>query len=271
MFGMPYGRRVLGFHDALNFDGDTLRDVYRSQYNLGNMALIVAGPNTPEQVDEMVRRYFDITAGERTPHVHPATPELGEAGISGMARDEANNVRISVSYPLPSALVETFRSGAARYSVAASAMKQACFELLRYEYGISYNGSIGISNYNHPNAWYLGAHVTTDAEHIGLANQAISSSFAKPGSDHSADEIQASIAKTQYQTMSTADNPLGRTDYYEGRLEMYFEPHDPSDLVERYKAVTPDEVRAAIDEFSQLARMQPRFEHRTGPKRYWSG
>lgn len=264
MFGKPYGRRVIGYHDKLDFNGEMLRAAYRRHYNLGNMAVVVAGATTLEQVDELLHKYFDLeTIVETKPAKQPKKPSVREGLITGSIREESNNVRITVSRPMTDELREKILSNPSLYSIAGSVMSDECFQTLRYDKGISYNGSIGVAQHNHPNAWSLMGYVTTDAENVTIANQVFDSVLKKHGSEYSNDQVQAGLAMGKYSVAATMESIDGRLGLHVRRLERYVEPRDISELYSRVHSIQPQDVRNAIDDLVDLAATGERFEHRT--------
>lgn len=268
MFGAPYGRRVIGYSDHLNFTAEKLRGIYKHNYDLGAMSLLVSGVATAEEVDESVRRYFNTSGGASTTSAYNAAPVVDEnwqGGTSALIRDDSENVRYLWAYPLRPSIVNDLRKDSLCLGLAASVMSDACFQALRYDAGISYNGSVSLGTYNHPNAWNLNAGATTDAGNIEKARKIFAAAFSKTGAEYTDDEIMASLATRQYELLCKAESSDGRVENHTARLERFRLPEDMDSIAGRVKSVTPLDVRNAIDVLVQHAAMTPHFEHLTGP------
>lgn len=264
IFGLPYGRSVIGYHDRLDFDGELLRQAYRRHYRLGNMAIVATGAITPEQTDVLVRNYFDIDKpGRSKPVKHPTAPTVPDSRVSGSVREESSNVRLAVSYPLSEIMRSNITEWPIVYSIARAVMSDEYFQQLRYKKGISYNGSVSFSQYNHPNAWTICADVTTDTEHVDTANKVLADLLAKNGSQYESDQIKAAIAMGKYSVASTMENIDGRANMHTGKLQKYLEPSDISEIVQNMNNIEPTDVIRAIDDIIDMTATQPRFEHRT--------
>lgn len=268
MFGLPYGRAVIGHHNALKFDGDLLRSTYESQYVLGAMAVIVAGSTPPDRAYALLERYFDVETKTTLPNrATPVRPVFTESLTSGLVRPELNNLLISVAYPLTPELTERVKDDPMLYDIAASIMSDECFQQLRNGKGVSYDGGVSIDTSNHDHAWSLQASVTTDAEHTAVANDVFAAIFAKESREYSNDQIQAGLAMGKYGVLASLDSVNARTTNIEERLEYGCLPRDVDEVTARLRALTVTDVRDAIDSLVDLAATQSRFEHRTGKRK----
>lgn len=268
MFDLPYGRAVIGYHDALRFDGELLRSTYEAHYVLGAMSIIVAGNTPADEVYRLLERYFDVSTVTALPNrPTPPRPLFGDGMTSGLVREESNNLRISVAYPLTPEMVELVKEDPVLYETAASLMSEECFEGLRYRKGISYDGGVSIDTSNHHYAWSLNAGVTTDARHIAKANDVFAAVFSKGGHAYSDMQIRAGLAMDTYSALSRLESVEAHVNNVEERLEYGAAPRDVSETIARLRALTPDDVRFAINGLVALAATQPRFEHRTGKRK----
>lgn len=267
MFGAPYGRAVIGFHEQLDFSGEQLRQAYERNYALGNMAILSVGATTTDDVDRLIRQYFDVNYSRPLPPAQSLPqPSLGKDRLTGYAADESNNVRLKVAYPLTDEFRTRMLAQPGRIPVAMGVMRDECFNILREDKGISYDGGVYLSTYNHPNAWSMYGSVTTDAEHLETANEVIDEIFSRPSSWYSDKQILGSLAMSKYRLLSTIESMGGRMATYLDRLECYEEPRSMETIADIYHALTPDDIRASIDEIVQLALSQPRYEQRTGSR-----
>jgi len=268
VFGSPYGRRVIGYHNALNFKGELLRSIYEQQYILGAMTVIIAGATPADEAYALLERYFDIDTRIALPdRPVPARPTFAGNRISGFVRPESSNVRISVAHPLTPEITERVKYDPTLYDIATSIMSEECFQQLRYDKGISYDGGVGIDTYNHDHAWSLQSYVTTDAQQVATANDVFATIFAKRGKEYDSDHIKAGLAMGKYGVLSSVESVDDHMDHIVSQLEYGIIPQDISEVSERLRTLTADDVRDTIDNLVDLAATQPRFEHRTGKRK----
>lgn len=266
MFGSPMGRRVLGYSDRLSLDPEVIQTAFKRNYALGNMTLLVSGAATPQSVAAHVDAYLgDGFQSESIDNVLAVEWTGTEGRRTGFLRDESQNARVTHSHPLTGVAVETVQQNYPAFVVASSAMANFCFQKLRYDEGISYDGYAGLSVYNHPAGWRLSAGVTTDPEHIQIARRVFNEVLGKDGSSYTDDQLQESLATYTYDILKKLESPDGRIDNHLGRLERYRTPEDLSVIVRRVRNLRVGDVRVALDALVDLTLTTPRFEHISGP------
>ena len=265
MYGLPYGRSIGGYHDKIDFTVDTLRDLHSRYYKLGRMSLLVTGKARMDEVADMASRYF---APDDDPSFtdHAELPRtLGDHYLTGLVREDSSNVLVSVSYPMTQAFIDQKNTHLLTYGMAQRVMSQAAFQALRYEHGISYDGSVGIGSI-HPTAVIFGGDVTTDGEHVGKAIEVFDDILTRPGSSYDDEAIKGTMAAYVYSYNSNYTSNAGRLARIESALEENREPIDIGTLLRKIGRIGVAEIRGAIDEMAQFASTNPRYIHLTGKR-----
>jgi predicted Zn-dependent peptidase len=265
-FGAPYGRRVIGHHDRLDFSPEELRAYFDTYYQLGNMAVIAVGNVTLEQVTDMTGKYFTETNKGSTPFstAVPTTTVLEHDVRSALVRGASENVRYVHSYPLRGELLEAVRSKRPVYEVAMNAISSHCFELLRNGRGISYNGGVYFAAYNNPNAWSIRAHVTTDPESTGIADGVFVEVIEAGGADYDDKKLRAAYGKYRGYLLRALDNVSDRAEVHLSSLEALKVPRDLKRTVDEIRDIDAAAIREAIDDISGYLLATPKVMHKTG-------
>ena len=267
MFGQPYGRRVIGFHDKLDFDADTLKKLHARHYRLGNMALIVTGAAKLDDVTTLAGRYFQADEAPFEPASNELDVSLRKEKLTAFIKEDSPSVRISVSHPMTPEFRDKFNNNRLALGIAASAMRESAFQALRYDKGISYDGGINVLDYNHPNAWNIRGSVTTDSENVDTALGVFDDVFQKDASKYSNEEINGALAMYKYYFSKYLTSPDDRSECIVDRLESYRQPEDIHAVVRRLKKITPEHVRAALNDIVAYTASADRYTHLTGKAR----
>lgn len=264
MSGYPYGRRVIGYHDRLNFNGEQLRAAYESEYIMGAMAVVAVGAASPDEIYAHIDRYFQPNLNTRMPSSTTLVPPT-HAGdfVSGYVMPNSPNLHLAVNYPLPAEFAQKVLDDLPRYRIATSVMSDTTFQTLREEKGISYNGGVELAIHNHPNAWSFNGSVTTDPVNVAIANQVFDTVMRAGGDAYSDQEIAAGLAMGKFSALTGNTDVDTRINGYVARIIRGQKVSDQQQLIERVKQLTTREIRDTIDEIAAVACTQPRYEHRT--------
>ncbi len=267
MFGLPYGRAILGHHNRLQYDASELRAIYNRYYKLGSISLVAVGATTLDEIMTIADTYFDDTLSEPAEIAEPTMPARRPGYVSGLVRKESNNLLLSVGYPLSPELMASMQRNPLLYDVAINVISSSVFNELRTKRGISYDGSVTIDGYNHPNAWVLRSLVTTDTEHLTAAAAGIAKVLAMDGKRYHDHTLEAGIGSGKLGTLAKLNHVSHRMDTYTGMLNSGLQPTDASTSLQQVEELTINTIRGAIDDIVQNAATMPRFEHRTGTRR----
>ena len=266
MFGHPYGRSVGGYHDKIDFDVPTLKELHAKYYKLGRMSLVVTGAAKLEDVVRLAEQYFqadaDPTFAEEP--VPPATP--GTDLRTGFILNDSQNVRVRLGYPLTPEFRDRFNKNRLAFSMANAAIADAALTALRYDKGVSYDGGTSFVTYNHPNAWSFRGGATTDADKVGTALDTLAEVLERDGKSYDDTNLAGIIASNKYAINSVITSNEQRNDGIVGRLESYREPEDIHAIVRRLDKVSVANVRAAIDEIVGYVGSRQGYVHLTGTK-----
>ena len=263
MFGTPFGRRVGGHEDKIDFDPDTVQDIFDRNYAVNAMALVVTGAAELDDVALLAERYFAPSTSGAAPDRCVTPPNLGEAHRTALLRD-TSNARVAVGYPMSAEFRDDYQQNQLAYTLALRAMSRACFERMRYDEGLSYDGSVSSVIYNHPDAWRIGGFVTVDPQDIPRAEAVFDEIFAKSGHDYAIEQIEASINTLRYSWADSITNQSFRNNWIVDWLESYEVPQDMGAVVRKLSQVSINDVSDAIDRIVEYVAVTPRYTHITG-------
>jgi len=266
MFGLPYGRSVGGHHDKILFDTDTLKDLHSKYYKLGNMALIVSGKAKLDEVARLADQYFQAGENDSFQAGAPLSVVWGEHLRTGLVRDDSHNVHMSVSYPMSPEFRNRFNERRLEFGVAQHALATACFERMRHDKGISYDGSIQASTYNHPNAWSISGDVTVDKENVSIASEVFDEIYRKRGREFGDEELQGMLAQHKHSVARQLQNTGVRVQSHVNNLQAYRDPKDLRRAMRKLDIVRTSDIRRAIDEIADYAAQTPQYTHLTGTR-----
>lgn len=272
-FGSPYGRSVIGFHDRLDFDRSKLLEVYKRNYAIGNMTLIVVGCASSEEVDDVIRRYFDVTdmnpnaVADRTPSRPVSEAEGVTSGFSG---GDSPNIQLSRIYPFDLAFVKRLKDNHMLYEIATDVLSDVFYVEARNKAHISYDGSVELMTYNHPTAWAIGADITVDPCNVKTAQAIFDKIFSQGSAAYSTKRCLAALQMQKYHLLTRLDSKVGRGNAHFEKLEQYCEPEDTRKTIQLLESLTPDDIKMAIDTLIAYISTARKFDHLTGKSKYLS-
>lgn len=266
MFGTPYGRAIAGSHERILFDADTLKDLHERYYKLGNMTLIACGKAKTDEIVQMAERYFRPDSDSSFDTTAPPPVVWGGHARTGLVRDDTHNVQMSVSYPISADFLAQMRERRPQFEVARIALANACFERMRYDKGISYDGSIGFATDNHPDAWAITGDVTVDKENIAIASEVFNEAFRRRGNDFGDEELEGMLAQQKHAVARQFQNTDVRIRSHVASLQAYREPKDILRSMRRLETLRAADVRKAIDEIADYVAETPQYTHLTGKR-----
>ena len=265
MYGVPYGRSIGGYTGKIDFDVDTLRALHERYYKLGNMALMVSGKATTNEVMELAAKYFEADAHPDFTATNPAFPTLGTQHRTGFVNEASANSLVSIAYPLQPEEIQRYNDNSLINGMACRAIGQQVFQTLRYERGLSYNGSFGLDDF-HPNAVMLSGDVTTDAENTEASIAAIREVLARGSEAYTDEELLGTMMAYNYSFNQAYNSNASRLGRIESALEMRREPTDIRSVMRRIGKVGLVDIRNAIDEQAEYMATHEPYIHVTGTR-----
>lgn len=267
-FGVPYGRSVGGYHDRINFSVDELKDLHRKYYKLGHMSLVVTGLANLDEVATLANRYFEDDGSSNVSMGMPDLPlTMGEHGDTGFIVPHSQNVRLAVSHPTDENFRHLYLKNDLAFDTARIAMSEACFNMLRYDKGVSYDGGLSFDAYNHPNAWSICGDVTVDADKVSTAKDIFRTVLEMPGKSYKSDSILGSLALYDYSFNAAINSQDASMSQLLGSLDQYEAPEDRRTTMRRLDKLTEADVRSAIDAISEYWQQTPEYTHVTGSRK----
>jgi hypothetical protein len=125
---------------------------------------------------------------------------------------------------------------------------------------------VRVATENHPNAWFIGGSVTTDAENVGIATSVFDSIFASTSADYTDEDIAGVLAIYKYHFNKEITSPDDRAAAHISRLESYEQPQDLRSAMRRLTNLKVADVRTAIDDIVSLTASTPKYTHLTGKR-----
>lgn len=269
LFGKPYGREILGYHDRLDFSAEQLRDFYEKYYTLPNMVLFVVGDIAPDEVRRLATRF--ITGNARTgsqdrPALSPAQKPHPAERRYGFVREDSTNARLCLQVAVPPDLLERDDKAEPAYSAARSLISKAVIDEVRYTRALSYDGSFSIASYNHRSACRLRADVTVDTGDINAALETLRSVLARDSASYADEAIEEALAKLRISAAEDVDQVMDRTGLYIGNFLLGNPVVSAEQLYERLEATTVADVREALADTLGVWHNGEVIECVTGPK-----
>ncbi|MEO7904964.1 MAG: insulinase family protein, partial [Candidatus Saccharimonadales bacterium] len=268
MFGAPYGRDTLGHHKSLNFGAEKLTSVYRQQYKLARMALIVSGNASLNEAVDLASRYFHA---DESPydikHDTPLPTALSTDYTSGLIRPDSRNVRLQISYPLSPEFRKRIIDNELVFDIASAALSDAAFQLLRQEKAISYDGSVEFSMDNHHNTWHLSGHVTVDKSDVAAARNAFDDLFSRDESRYNETSLQGTLNVSKYALNHNFATVSKRTSGHIGQLDLGKQPQDLEIDLQELDNLTTSDIRGALNEIIDYTGKTPHYTHLTGKRK----
>lgn len=270
LFGKPYGRDILGYHDSLMFTPEQLQDYYKRHYVQSNMALVAVGNVQMEEILQMVDKHFTPTTRPKPRHSLPA-PERLDVDTTGLLMPGSENARINISTAFDKKFVRKYNKRKVFYETAIDVIRSQCLETLRFEAGLAYVADASVLKYNHENAWLLSAHVTTGPEHVNKARKLLTEVLVRPAESYSDKKIASSIGRLRSYWLQHVDSPDGKVDLHMGSLEQGQEPNDLNRFADTVLSQTHKDIRLALGDIAKhLADNRP-MTHITGSKKAIKG
>lgn len=266
LFGKPYGRSVIGYSDRIAFTSDQLRDFYKRHYTMSNMAIIAVGNVTMEEIMQGVERYFDASHNVK-PVIEQAQPQQSKFATSGLLLPNSEISMVRFGSPLDQPFVQKYLDDKPRYETAMGAISRLCYQRFRIDTGLSYDGTASICDINDPVAWSIAGNATVDPADVGKARSMFRDILSHTSDSYSDAAIASAIGASKGIILGSMDSVESRTELYIQDLEHKVEPVDLREVAKAVRSLSPDGVRAAIDEIVEYINVNPPITHISGPKK----
>lgn len=270
LFGKPYGRDILGYHDNLTFTPDQLQEYYKRHYVQSNMALVAVGNVNMDEILLGIDKYFDPTPNPKPRHTLPEPVRL-DADTTGLLMPDSENARINISTAMDKKFVRRYTERKVFYETAIDVIRSQCLESLRFDAGIAYVADASILKYNHKKAWMFSAHVTTGPEHVRLARRILDDTLSKPADSYSDKRIASSIGRLRSYWLQHVDSPDGKVDLHMGNLEQGQKPTDLNAFADTVLSQTNEDIRSALEDITTYLSEHRPMTHITGSKKAIKG
>ncbi len=242
----PLGRPILGTAESVDaLDTDVLRDHFGRRYRADQLVVAAAGGLTPEQLAELVTRYFTPPSGE------PPERDREPWAITPTLRHETRDVQqlylslgtraVAYTDPRRHALVvlETLLGGG---------MSSRLFQTIREEAGLAYSvfSSLDFMRDGGLLSIHMGVSPDRARQALGLLRQELER-LVEHGPDEA--EVEATRMQLKGSVLIAQESTSGRM-YHMARQELYTGGYtSPEEQVERILAVTREQVAALASEF----------------------
>ncbi len=245
--GHPYRAVIMGSHaDIQSIKLDDVKAFGRSYYRPNNATLVLAGDFQPAQAKELLQKYFGaLKAGPAVPPVVVAQPVLSlEQRVQ--VKDRVELSRLDLAWHTPAG----FKPGDAELDIAASILgggkASRLYKKLVYERQIAQSVSAQQSSYSLGSVFSLevtaraGQSLTeietlVDAELAELAQTAPSNA-----------EVQRALARIETGMLARLEKVGTLADTLNSYNQQVGEPDFVGQDLARYRAVTPEAVRAVV-------------------------
>ena len=248
--GHPYRPAIMGSHaDIQSARLADVRDFFKRYYRPNNATLVIAGDFDPANARRLVQKYFGpFTRGPEVPKPAIVTPPItAERRVT--VTDQIELPRIDLAWLTPPA----FAPGDAELKIAAEILaggkSSRLYKKLVYDLQLAQNVSADQDSYAQTSIFGLEALARPDHTNAELeaAIDAELSRLAQEGPTQAeVDRARNGIERRMFEGLEKVGGNGGRAN----RLNYYNQyTGDPGYLpkdVERYRRVTPDDVRSAV-------------------------
>ncbi|MCF7805072.1 MAG: insulinase family protein [Candidatus Marinimicrobia bacterium] len=251
--GHPYHWMTIGsMEDLSNASLEDVKEFFRSYYHPANASLVVAGDFEPAEAKSLVKKYFGpIDAG---PEVEPLNP--GEADLSGEKRivqeDQVQLPRLYMAFQTPA----FFEPGDAAMDVLSSALtggkNSRLYKTLVFEKRIAKD--VNAAQWSRLlESQYMITATATPGHSLGELEDAIWAEIEKIQQEAITDrEVEKAVNSYEASFIYQLQR-VGGFGGVADRLQVFnFHQNEPGFFnknLERYKEVTPEDVKAVANKF----------------------
>ena len=243
----PLGRPVLGTRDCiLSYGHDSCVRFHHDHYHAGN--LVVAAVGNIEH-ETLVRKIEAAFAGIRTaaPNVRTHAIERNRCEFCAQKR-EGEQAHLVYGIPWYEAGRPERFAGSLLVSILGGSTSSRLFREVREKRGLAYTIMAGASVYSDVGQFYV--YCGTRPDNLGQAARIIRREIAKMASESpSADELKRACEVICSQLLLGVESTSERMIRLGRREVMGLPQQAVSELIERYRAVSPEEVRDVAERF----------------------
>jgi predicted Zn-dependent peptidase len=236
----PIGRPILGGEESIAAIGtDDLFAWRDGQYRAGAMALVAAGKVDHEALVAL--------AEARLGDLPPGTAQGGEAacfaGGSRVGRARCDQAHLALGFAGPAALDPAFPAARLFAEIAGGGSSSRLFQQLREERGLAY--SVGASLSPWQDAGLLSVYAATARSQCVAAAALIEEVLGECAERLDARELRRAKTQARAQLLMWLESPWGQANYLARTLAVHGRLVEVRELVDRFEAVSLEEVRAA--------------------------
>lgn len=243
----PLGRPVLGTQELVgSYLHPQCSDFHNEHYHSGNLVVSAVGNLDHDALAAKLEKLLaDIRPGTR--NLRPAIVESNRGKFAAQQKD-TEQAHLVYGFPWYPAGDEQRFAGSLMTAILGGSMSSRLFQEVREKNGLAYSIFAGASSYGDVGLFYV--YCGTRPDNLGKATTIIRRELERmacepPTSAELARSCEVICSQLLMGMESTSDRMvrLGR------RQTMGLEQTPISELVERYRAVTPEHVRAVAERY----------------------
>ncbi len=269
MSGAPYGRRIIGFSDDINFSEQQLIDYYKQSYSLDKTSLLVVGDTTSEDVDRMISDHFDFTSYLKTSAdtalPTPTSPYENQLAF-GLVVPENTSARLELVVKQTPAFQQRMREQTWAYDAAFDIISDTLSDDLRNNKSLAYHANISPSKMNHESSRRISASVKVDPGKTNEVFEALHEIMSRTPDSFTDAILQRFLNSLRLQAAMDIDSALGRGHDYLQAIGHGFEPVDSDKRYAMLAQTTLEDVRLALKDIFNAYQTSPRYETVVGPE-----
>ena len=245
--GTPLARPILGRQSTLaGLSGERLKEWHRAHYHGGNIVAALAGSFTQDQVDSLSRSLSALPSGS------PARfrPAAYRPAVTARKKAIEQN-HLILAFPAPSYLDDRRQQMLLLNSLLGGGCSSRLFQKLREERGLCYTVYSYVSD--HADTGLLGVYAAVGKEQEQAALEA-ARGLVLELADHGPTQEEVDRVREQAKSnlLMGTESVQARMSHLGSSALLYGRVRETQELLERYDAVTREQLRSLAGELFQM-------------------
>jgi len=239
----PLARPILGRESTLSgMTGEWLRQWQRERYHAGTLVAALVGSFTDRQVELLTRTLAQLPRGEEA----GTAPSAYRPAVTARKKAIEQN-HLLLAYPAPTYLDERRPQAALLNALLGGGCSSRLFQELREARGLCYSTYSTIDNHADTGLIAIYAAVSPERERDALdAAREIVQTLAEHGPGQ--EELERVREQAKANLLLSTESVQNRMNQLGGQTTLYGQVLEVDELLERYDAVTREQVRELAQE-----------------------
>lgn len=243
----PLGRPVLGAEELVaSYTHANCRDFHAEHYHAGNLVVSAVGNLCHDELAQKVSTAFS-SIGRGVRLERPRAVEHAR-GLFAYQQRDTEQAHIVYGFPWYAAKSNERFAGSLLCSLLGGSASSRLFQEVREKQGLAYSIMSGASAYSDTGQFYV--YCGTRPDNVGKAMDIVRCELSRIAEDAPAvDEVERSCEVICSQLLLGVESTSDRMVRLGRRETMGLPQVEVAELIERYRAVTPEEVRVVAERY----------------------